>query len=93
MAEKSRIEAQCGACGGSGIYCGFAEPKGVGVVCLECKGSGKIVIEYIPFTERKNRKDIHTVRLSRGKFIFSGVGPAGKEIGYKEFLAGKMPQQ
>lgn len=91
--KTEKVEAQCGACGGTGIYCGFAEPKGVGVVCLKCGGTGKQIIEYIPFTERKTRADVKTVRLSQGTFLATGVGPYGGEISYADFLAGKMPPQ
>jgi hypothetical protein len=32
--ELKKLQVQCGACGGTGVYHGFAEPKGIGVVCL-----------------------------------------------------------
>lgn len=92
MAKQATVEAQCSPCDGSGVYHGFAEPKGVGVVCRQCGGSGKLIIKYTPFTARRRRTDIVTVRLSRGTFIATGVGPAGSEVTYDEFLAGKMPQ-
>ncbi len=92
MSEKTAsVEAQCSACGGTGVYCGFAEPKGVGVVCSGCDGSGKQVITYIPFTSRKRRTGVKTVQVSRGTFIGTGVGPVGSSVSYKEFLDGKMP--
>ena len=92
MSEKSQIEAQCGSCRGTGIYIGSTEPKGIGVVCLNCGGSGKAIIEYVPFTARQKRSDITTVRLSQGSFILTGVGSTGTEISYDDFLAGEMPQ-
>jgi hypothetical protein len=85
------IEVQCESCHGTGIYHGFAEPEGVGVVCLNCKGTGRRNLTYTPFTGRKVRTDINTVQLSRGSFIAIGVGPAGRSITYEEFLNGKMP--
>ena len=85
------VEVECGACGATGIYHGFAEPEGVGVVCSRCKGKGKIKISYTPFTGRKIRSDIKKVRLSKGSFIGTGIGPVGEEISYEEFFNGKMP--
>jgi hypothetical protein len=88
---KQSVKAECGACGGTGIYHGFAEPKGVGVVCLQCDGTGCAVIEYTPFTSRKRRNDITTVQRSRGAFIMN-CGPGGNSVTYSDFLNGKMPQ-
>jgi hypothetical protein len=86
------IDIQCQSCGGTGLYCGFAEPKGTAVVCITCGGSGKSTFAYEPFTGRKPRAGIHTVRLSGGSFIATGVGPRGASITYEEFKAGKLPQ-
>ena len=92
MADKITIEVECGDCRGTGIYHGFAEPKGVGVVCLHCDGTGKAQITYTPFTGRKRRSDISTVQLSRGSLIVAGVGPRGSSISYEEFMSGKTPR-
>jgi hypothetical protein len=92
MAEKtSSVEAQCDACGGTGVYCGMAEPKGVGVVCHTCGGSAKMTIAYTPFTGRKRREGVTTVQVSRGMSII-GCGPSGSSVTYEEFLAGKLPR-
>ena len=92
MAERQTITAECGNCGGTGLYRGFAEPEGVAVVCISCQGTGRVELTYTPFTKRKGKRDIHTGRLSRGSFIGTGVGPAGGSVTYKEFQDGKMPQ-
>ncbi len=92
MSRELRIECQCEGCGGTGVYSGMCEPKGVAVVCIGCGGKGKAYVYYKPFTERKIRKGIQTVRRSRGSFIGTGVGPIGKEITYKDFLKGEMPK-
>jgi hypothetical protein len=86
------IKAECSACGGTGLYCGFAEPNGVAVVCLACEGTGCEKITYKPFVSRKPKKGVHTVRLSRGSFVLS-CGPAGGAITYDDFCAGKMPKE
>lgn len=83
------IMVQCSACRGIGIYHGFAEPAGVGVICLECKGKGSKTITFIPFIGRVLREDILTVRRSRGTFISTGIGPTGNSITYQDFLKGK----
>lgn len=91
MAKVMSVEAECGSCDGTGIYRGFAEPKGVGVVCLNCDGTGRKVIKYKPFGGRRTRDDVKTVRRSAGSFIATGVGPTGGSVTYEEFLSGKMP--
>ena len=90
MAQK-RIACLCGACDGTGVYSGMCERKGEAVVCLHCDGTGNDIICYVPFTGRKRRRGIKTVRRSRGTFIATGVGGTGKEVTYKEFLEGKLP--
>jgi hypothetical protein len=79
------------------LYRGFAEPPGVAVVCVDCGGSGckKINVGetdvYTPFTERKRREHVKTVKRSRGSLVVFGVGPTGDGITYEQFLAGKLP--
>lgn len=101
--KKIEIDVQCPACGGSGVYCGFAEGKGTAVVCNRCNGSGKYhyVYEYEEFSGRKIKEGIKRVYLSGygymtnlGKIKYDGVGlvDMNKEgVSYEEFLNGKMP--
>ena len=84
------IKTECGSCQGTGVFCGMAEPKGVGVVCLNCKGTGCREIKYTPFTGRKRRDDVSQVSLSRGSLLWS-CGPCGKSVSYADFLAGRVP--
>lgn len=93
MSDKVTVMSQCGACGGTGIYQGLDEPDGVGVVCLNCHGTGCKKLSYIPFTERKRHDGISSVSLSRGSFMLTGTGPTGNSISYEDFLAGKMPSK
>jgi hypothetical protein len=88
---KITVKTECGACGGTGLYCGFAEPKGTAVVCLRCDGTGCANIEYTPFERRKAKRGVHTVQRSRGSFIGTGVGPAGRSITYAAFERGEKP--
>jgi hypothetical protein len=52
---KQTIKVMCPSCGGTGVYCGFAEPKGVGVVCVKCDGTGCADLSYEPFTKRQHK--------------------------------------
>ena len=78
-------EAQCDPCDGTGIYHDGREGDGTGVVCDECEGSGRVVIKYTPFTGRKVRSNIKTVRVSRR------LSRESTTVSYEDFLAGKMP--
>lgn len=85
------VNTECSACKGSGVYVGFAEPKGVGVVCLICAGSGCRKLEYVPFTVRRIRDNVQFVAQSQGSLLVTGVGPVGNKITYNEFMRGKRP--
>lgn len=60
-----KVDAQCESCGGTGIYQGFAEHDGIGVVCRTCDGTGcqKIEVKYIPFESKKSTRKIKWVLL------------------------------
>ncbi len=90
--SKFTVETECSGCGGSGLYCGFAEPKGTAVVCVTCGGSGCQTITYTPFVKRHGKRGVTTVLLSRGTFVGTGVGPAGNSVTYAEFQAGRIPK-
>lgn len=85
------IEIECKSCAGTGLYRGFAEPPGVAVVCLGCRGTGKATLNYTPFAGRVRRDDVMTVRQSRGALVATDVGPVGGSVEYEEFWEGKMP--
>jgi hypothetical protein len=89
--NKIQVQAECTSCGGTGLYRGFAEPQGTAVVCLNCKGTGCITLQYTPFTKRHEKRDIQYVQRSSGSLICLGVGPTGGRITYREFAEGKMP--
>lgn len=84
MVQKSIIE-QCPSCGGTGLYSGFAEPKGTAVICLNCGGQGWYEYSYTPFEGRKKKRGIKTISKSRGAFVGTGVGATGTSMTYAEF--------
>ncbi|MEK0337405.1 MAG: hypothetical protein QQN41_08230 [Nitrosopumilus sp.] len=85
------IKVECSVCNSTGLYIGFAEPKGTAVVCVQCGGDGCEEIVFTPFIRRKGRRGIHTVSRSCGSFLGTGVGAVGISITYHEFKQGKMP--
>lgn len=84
MAKRIELEVECSDCAGTGVYCGFMEPKGIGVVCLGCNGTGKAYFTYYPFTRKKGKRGIKEVSLLNGKSIVCG-GPKNKRIPYNIF--------
>ncbi len=88
-----RVLAECSACNATGLYQGFAEPKGVAVVCLKCSGTGCETINYKPFSKRRGCRGVNVVKLSAGTFIATGCGPAegGGEVTYQQFQKGNLP--
>jgi hypothetical protein len=82
------VTVACGSCRSTGLYRGFAEPDGVAVICLDCKGSGGQVIKFKKFTGRQERSDVREVYSSRGSFIATGVGPREdvEPMTYEQFL-------
>jgi len=87
------VKTICKACDGTGLYCGFMEPKGTAVVCIRCGGTGCDMLKYMPFVCRKGRRGIKIVSRSQGAAIISGVGATGPCITYAEFAKGKMPRR
>jgi len=76
MHHKIEFDCKCEACKGTGIYVGFAERDGFGVVCGACKGTGKLhkIIEYDDFTNRGKRKGVKKIiRANPG--ITVGINP------------------
>ena len=88
----SEVKAECSACGGTGLYSGMCEGKGLAVMCLQCGGTGCETIQYKPFVKRNGKLGIQYVQRSRGTFVGTGIGPTGSRITYAEFQQGKMPK-
>lgn len=65
------VEFDCPACSGTGLYHGFMEKPGEFVVCVRCGGTGKVQMNYVPFTKRKERKGVKKVRFGSGTILDS----------------------
>lgn len=83
MSKKITITAECDACGGTGLYCGFAEPKGTAVICNKCGGTGCQIIRYKPFAGRKRKRGVKRV-MGDGGLWFARTGEE-KTISVEEF--------
>lgn len=59
--KKVTVKAECGDCGGTGIYVNPLCHDGAGMECRRCKGEGFVEISYTPFTARKKRTDVTRV--------------------------------
>jgi hypothetical protein len=80
------IKIACPNCRATGLYAGFAEPKGTAVICLSCDGKGWTMFKYEEFTGRKRKDGIYTIKRSAGTLLVTGVGPTGRGMTYDEFL-------
>lgn len=89
---SKRVHIDCPDCRATGIYIGFAEQGGAGVICSTCKGTGGVMREFAEFTGRRVRKDILTVSYPSSKYVLVPGFDSG-EITYEEFLAGKLPKR
>ena len=63
---------ECMYCGGTGLYQGFAEPKGTAVVCNRCGGTGHMDNGKKPFTGRKRKRGIRRVINDGGLWMMRG---------------------
>ena len=78
------LQIQCRSCNGTGLYCGFAEPKGTAVVCRNCGGSGAEIIRYEPYTGRKPRVGVSQV-VADGGLWFARKGKL-ETVSLSQFL-------
>lgn len=65
MAEKF----ECNSCGATGLYKGFAEPKGTAVVCSTCGGKGYISNGKTIFSGVKKKDGISRVFYDNGMWF------------------------
>ena len=89
---RIEFDQQCSECGGTGLYSGMGEKKGVAVICRNCAGTGKyhFTYSYIEFTERVIKKNImHVYEFNPGLSIGKGTMANGEPVTYDDF--GGMP--
>jgi hypothetical protein len=84
------IQIECDACNSTGLYCGFAEPKGTAVICYQCNGSGARTLSYKEYTGRKRRRNIQRV-LTDGGLWMTRTKSEAPTISIKEFNK-KVPE-
>jgi len=90
-AKKLTVTVECEACQGTGLYEGFCEAKGEAVICLRCDGQGADLISYTPFTGRKAKKGVKSIRRSAGGFLPMNMGGTGPTMTYQEFKKAVEP--
>lgn len=83
--KQEKIVHECRDCKGTGLYSGFCEAQGEAVICVRCEGKGWVEYSYTPFTGRKRRVGVKSIRRSRGSFLATGFGGAGEAMSYAEF--------
>ena len=67
------IKIECDSCSATGLYCGFAEPKGTAVICYRCGGAGYKEVSnaynYTEFTKRKRKHGVQRVLCDGGLWM------------------------
>jgi len=91
MAEQI-IDIECTNCNASGVYRHPTYMPGESSVCDHCKGTGKIVARFTPFTGVRIRDDVRTVRVSARPMMGVAAGLTGEAISYEDFQKGKRPR-
>ena len=58
---RKQVVAECETCNATGLYNGYAEKSGTTVVCSKCRGTGRMVITYMPFLMRRDKQNVKKV--------------------------------
>lgn len=82
--SKIGIKIECRSCSATGIYCGFMEGPGEGVICKDCWGRGYEMLEGTQFTARRRKKNVTKVRAGSGLIL--DKPDKSLWISYEEFL-------
>jgi len=99
MSEMKVIEfyQECKPCEGTGLYSGMGEGKDCGVVCHNCKGTGRYKFKhsYNEFTGRKPKDVKHVYETNPGISVGEGNGHLFRDFGgmpYEEWQkTGQFP--
>ena len=87
---------ECPACNSTGIYAGFGERDGAGVVCRKCGGTGYVLHSYTEFCGKIKRNDIKRVyQINPGILIGEGGEYKLEDFGgipYEQWWANGFPK-
>lgn len=97
-----RIDIECSACNGTGLYVGMCERDGSAVICSTCRGTGCVQFTYATFYSRNSRLDVERVYKSSQGFCISAKDVTSDKgrllpfsqagVSYSEWLNGKEPE-
>lgn len=92
--DEVTIDVCCPRCETSGLEILETQADGTHIVrpCRNCKGTGKIVTKYKPFTGLLVRSDIETVNVRVRYLKGRKVAFMNVDIPYSDFLEGKFPK-
>jgi DnaJ-class molecular chaperone len=84
------FKVECGSCGGTGLYKGFAEPEGYAVICRNCGGKGYTEATHVSseakiFERRKRKNGIRYVMTDGGAWFVRGAASQTPHITIDEF--------
>lgn len=83
-------DRMCASCSGTGIYVGYAERDGAGIICRACHGTGccHIRIEYDDFVKRMRRTDVMRVQSVNPGVIVGGEIAEFGGLPYDDWISG-----
>lgn len=86
MKKVFKVKEKCPSCNGTGVYIGFAERDGFGVVCSRCEGTGcrEFIHEYEEFKEKKKTSKIKRI-LECNPGIGVGINSSDLVLNYESF--------
>ena len=93
MSDKFKVE--CGYCGATGLYKGFAEPIGFAVICYHCGGKGyseavAVSSEAKLFTHRKRKEGVQRVLADSGMWMLrTGTEKTISIADFEKYMEGK----
>ena len=61
------IEIECPECNATGLWSGVYGRDDLARICEKCNGSGKIIINFIPFFMKRKIKNVKHVMIEPGQ--------------------------